>query len=413
MTITMTWEILLQDEKAKPYKEKLSEITDALYKNIDKVDKNIGLMGGKMGLALYFFYYAKFMAEDKWADVAVDLISDIFDEINNDFTYHTHAGGLAGIGWSIELLAQNEFIDTDTNDVLEALDPYLHKAMIYDITNKNYDFLHGAVGNGTYFLSRMSNPASKDYISELVDHLEKNSETEEDGAVKWFSVLNRDDGTEGYNISLSHGSAAIIAFLGKCVEAGINKEKAEPLLAGAVQYLLKNRMDRTKFNSHFPSWIPKEQKAPLHPSRLAWCYGDLGISSALLHTARSVGNKEWEKIATEILVDSANRTDIQENAVVDAGLCHGAAGIMHIYNRAYHNTGIEKLKETTLYWAEKTLEFARFEDGMAGYKAWHTEKYGGWIAETGFLEGASGIGLGLISLVSDIVPGWDRGLYLS
>jgi lantibiotic modifying enzyme len=407
----MTWEILIKDEQTKPYTDKLAEISECLLKNTDKLENNIGLMGGKIGVALYFFYYARLCGEDKYADYAVDLISGIFDVINNDFTYHTHAGGLAGIGWSIELLAQNEFIDTDTNEVLEALDPYLHKTMIYDIQSENYDFLHGAVGNGTYFLSRLSNPKAKEYLEELVDELDKISQKDEDGAIKWSSILDRETGKKGYNLSLSHGIAAIIAFLGKVVEAGIHKEKASRLLKGAVQYLLKYKLDREKFASNFPSWISEED--PLTQSRLAWCYGDLGIGTSLWHTARSVGNKEWEKIAGDVLLDSTSRRDIQQNAVIDAGLCHGAAGIMHIYNRAYHYTGNEVFKETALYWAEQTLKLAKFDDGYAGYKAWHTEKYGGWQPEAGFLEGVTGIGLAFISMISDVEPAWDRSLYLS
>jgi hypothetical protein len=56
---------------------------------------------------------------------------------------------------------------------------------------------------------------------------------------------------------------------------------------------------------------------------------------------------------------------------------------------------------------------AVYKDGIAGYKAWHTEKYGGWVAESGLLEGIAGIGLMLVSIVSDIEPKWDRCLFLS
>lgn len=406
------WEILIKDEKkAAPYKEKLSEIAEALVKHTGDLKDNIGLMGGKIGVALFYFYYAKLLAEDKYADYGVELISDVFDVINNDFTYHTHAGGLAGIGWTVEHLAQNDFIDTDTNEILADLDPYLHKAMIFDIENGNYDFLHGAVGNGVYFLSRTTSEKSKDYLKELIDQMDKISHKDEDGARKWLSTLNQEEGSKGYNLSLSHGIASIIVFLGKVLETGIYNEKVTTLLNGAVQYLLKYKLDRKKFHSNFPSWISESD--PLTASRLAWCYGDLGISTALWLAAQSAGNKDWEKIAVDVLLDSTARKDIKENTVLDAGLCHGAAGIMHIYNRAYYYTGIDTFKELALYWAEHTLKFAKFEDGYAGYKAWRTEKYGGWTPEVGFLEGISGIGLALISLISDIEPKWDRTLFIS
>jgi lantibiotic modifying enzyme len=406
------WEILITDEKkAAPYKEKLSTIAETLVKHTEDLKNNIGLMGGKIGVALFYFYYAKLMAEDNYADYGVELISDVFDVINNDFTYHTHAGGLAGIGWTVEHLAQNDFIDTDTNEILEDLDPYLHRSMIFDIENGNYDFLHGAVGNGLYFLSRMTSEKSKNYLKELIDQMDKISHKDEDGARKWLSTLNFEEETQGYNLSLSHGIASIIVFLGKVLETGIYNEKVSILLNGAVQYLLKYKLDREKFLSNFPSWISETD--PLTASRLAWCYGDLGISTALWQAAQSTGNKDWEKIAVDVLLDSTARKDVKENTVLDAGLCHGAAGIMHIYNRAYHYTGIDTFKELTLYWAEQALKFATFKDGYAGYKVWRTEKYGGWTPEAGFLEGICGIGLAFISLISDIEPKWDRALFIS
>ena len=432
----MTWEILMNEKEAAPYKEKLSVISDTLIKHYEEVKKkenekpaaetetgeaphpriagdNIGLLGGKAGMALFFFYYAKLTNDDKYADYGAELISDIFDDINNAEGYilHTHGGGLAGVGWTVEHLAQNDFLDTDTNEVLETLDPYLHKTMINDITNENYDFLHGAVGNGVYFLNRLGNAKSRDYLKDLIDQLDRTSHKDDDGARKWLSILNREEGTKGYNLSLSHGIASIIAFLGKVVEQGIETEKASLLLNGAVQYLLKFKLDRSKFASNFPSWISETE--PLGQSRLAWCYGDLGIGIALWQAAQSMANKEWAEIASNTLLDSTARKDIKENAVIDAGLCHGAAGITHIYNRAFNYTGIDTFKESTLYWAQQTLNLATHDDGYAGYKAWHTEKYGGWISEAGLLEGISGIGLAFISLISDIEPKWDRCLFMS
>lgn len=411
----MTWEILIKDKDAEPFKKKLVEIAEYLMNDAGPAG-NPGLMGGDIGLALFFFYYAKFTDDDKYAEYGVNLISDVFDAINDEekpFTYHTHAGGLAGIGWCVEHLAQNGFLDADTDEILEALDSYIHRAMMYDIGSGNYDFLHGAVGNGTYFLSRLSNPKAKDYLIDLVDKLDEIAHREDDGAVKWLSVLNREEGNEGYNLSLSHGITAVIAFLGKVVEAGVCVEKASQLLEGAVKYLLKYRMDNWKETQlHFPSWVPLEGPVP-EGSRLAWCYGDLGIGITLWHTAKSVGNSAWEKIAVEVLGSTATRVDMKKSGTVDAGLCHGTAGNMHIFNRAYQNTGIEAFKTTALFWAKATLELAVHEDGAAGYKAWHTEQYGGWKAEIAFLEGVAGIGLALISMLSDIESRWDRTLYIS
>jgi hypothetical protein len=58
------WEILIKDEKeAAPYKEKLSEIAETLVKHTEGLKDNIGLMGGKIGVALFFLYFCKILSE--------------------------------------------------------------------------------------------------------------------------------------------------------------------------------------------------------------------------------------------------------------------------------------------------------------------------------------------------------------
>ncbi|MCP4157109.1 MAG: hypothetical protein GY757_55875 [bacterium] len=170
-------------------------------------------------------------------------------------------------------------------------------------------------------------------------------------------------------------------------------------------------MEPGKFLSTFPSWVGDDY--PPLESRLAWCYGDLGMGVALWQAGKIAGNKEWEEEAVEILLKTTERREPKQNAIVDAGLCHGAAGNAHIYNRMYINTGNEAFKEAALYWLDLTLKMAVYEDGFAGYKVWHTEEYGGWQNENGFLEGIAGIGLAIFSFVSELEPKWDYSLYLS
>jgi lantibiotic modifying enzyme len=194
------------------------------------------------------------------------------------------------------------------------------------------------------------------------------------------------------------------------IDAGVYKDKASTLLEGAVTFLLHQSLDTGKFFSNFPSWVAGD---PPGQSRLAWCYGDLGNAIALWQASQSTGSKTWQDKAVDVILHAAKRRDIKENMVFDAGICHGGAGISHIFNRMYHYTGNEECKDTALYWYDQTLKFATYKDGFAGFKVWRTEEYGGWIKEYGFLEGVSGIGLALISAISDIEPAWDRSLLIS
>ena len=232
--------------------------------------------------------------------------------------------------------------------------------------------------------------------------------------IKWISEINVDNETREkvFNLSMSHGIASLVLILGKIYTLGINKKQTEILITGAINYIVSQEQETEKYYSYFSSTI-KTISNQNGASRLAWCYGDLGISVAIWNASQIIKNKEWENKALEILHYSTNRTDLAKNRVIDAGLCHGAAGIAHIFNRMYINTKDKEFKKAADYWYAETLKMANHKESLSGYKAWRSEEYGGWIEYFGFLEGIAGIGLTLMSAISDIEPDWDEILLLS
>ncbi len=410
----MKWTAIVEEDKVGKFGKKLTEIEEVVrreYKNMDK--ENLGLMGGKVGTALFLFYYSKYKEDDTFSEMGMELIEEVFEKVNDGFTYHTFAGGLAGIGWVVDHLFKTGFIEGDSNETLEDIDEYLHKAMILEIQNKQFDYLHAGIGLGIYFLSRLESGKSKDYLVECVDELDKISIKEEGGGIKWRSTLEREKKSEGFNMSLSHGISSIIVFLSRVIAAGIHKDKAAALLEGAVTFLLQHEMDTTKYHSMFPSWVAEKPEVSIPPSRLAWCYGDLGNTLALWQAGKSMNKKEWQDKAVETILFNAKRLDVKEQSVRDAGLCHGSFGLAHIYNRMYQLTGKELCKTTARYWFDESLKFDTYEDGFAGYKSWRMDSLGGPVNDLAFLEGVSGMGLALISFLSDTEPLWDRALLMS
>jgi len=388
---------------------KLSQIEEILISQKEAFESGQGLMGGKLGIALFFLYYAKMTNRQKPYDFGLELISKVFDDINNGFNFHTHASGLAGIGTSLTLLTEADLLDADLNEILDGLDEYLYTLMIFEIQNGNYDFLHGSVGLALYFLKRKTND-SKKYLAEFIKELDKIATKDEEG-IRWISEIDREKHTNGYNLSLSHGLSSIIIFLSKVYSAGIVKDKTSELLSGSVKYLLNQQQDTSKSISNFPSWVCETE--PSAYSRLAWCYGDLGIGTALYVLGLNANNEDWKGKGIEVVLHSTKRRDGKVTGVVDAGICHGAAGNAHIYNRMYNYTHRNEFKEAAMYWFEQTLQMAKFDDGLAGYKVWKTPEQGGFQNEYGFLEGIAGIGLAFISAISNIEPKWDECLFLS
>ena len=103
-------------------------IINVLLLNASFID-NLGLMHGKMGIAIYFFHLARETKNPVYEDYAGELIDEIYEEITIN-TPLDFENGLAGIGWGIEYLVQNGFLEADTNEVLEEFD----KRLIHEIT---------------------------------------------------------------------------------------------------------------------------------------------------------------------------------------------------------------------------------------------------------------------------------------
>jgi lantibiotic modifying enzyme len=393
--------------------KKLNNIIDVLDRHVYDENISINLMRGSAGIALFYFYYSKYINNQKYYDKGYELIEKIFDSVGTGNNYQTLAGGLAGFGWLFEHLVQNDILEADTNQVIGDLDNFLYPFMLKEIKMGNYDYLHNASGIVLFFLYRKSNPLVKKYIIDYIDLLDEHSEIDRQ-SLKWKSEIfaKENERVNVYNLSLSHGMASLVAILSKIYSNEINKEKTLKLLKGAINYILSNQFDIKKNLSYFPSYISLDGNKG-EPSRMAWCYGDLGIGLSLWNASKVLVDFELEKKAIEILLHSTKRRDLKENNVLDAGLCHGTAGIAHIFNRMYINTGVSEFGEASEYWFNQTLKIARFDDGLAGYKVWRAEKYGGCTNDYGFLEGIAGIGLALISAVSDIEPKWDECLLLS
>ena len=134
-------------------------IINTLLLNASFID-NLGLMHGKMGIAIFFFHLARETNNAIYEDYAGELIDEIYDEISGN-TPIDFENGLAGIGWGIEYLVQNGFIEADTDEVLEEFDNQILKQFIYNAPTE-LNLLDGLMGIGAYLLKRIQNPQAND-----------------------------------------------------------------------------------------------------------------------------------------------------------------------------------------------------------------------------------------------------------
>jgi hypothetical protein len=96
-------------------------------------------------------------------------------------------------------------------------------------------------------------------------------------------------------------------------------------------------------------------------------------------------------------------------AIEDAGLCHGTAGLAHLYHRLLQLTGEPVFARAARHWLRATLRLRTPGRGIGGYRSLQP---GGWRSVPGVLYGTAGVALALDALLSRDAPDWDVPLGL-
>jgi len=399
----------------KRLKDKLHEIKKIIDRECTEIkDQKIGLLTGASGIALFQFYYAHLFDEETQIDLGIEIITKIMDTIREGYSFPTYCDGITGACWTLEKLMEESFLELDDPDLLANLDTYLYDLMLQNLNNKNYDFLHGAIGYGVYFLKRYENTTSsalkknyEEYLYKLIQGLKNTSNTDNNGRY-WDYTFNNDNKEICCNLSLSHGIASIINFLSRLGIHQVFYPKVVPLINETVQYLLNHKSKNPLSTYTFPHWVSEDTGI----SRLAWCYGDLGIGISLLRAGELLKNDEMYEEAMTVLKHTTKRKNRKEAGIIDSGLCHGVYGVLLIYNFLYKKTKDVLFKEATDFWAEQALDMATHQNGYAGYMGWKGEKKQ-WEPDTCILEGIAGMGLAILSYLFPEKITWDECLLIS
>src|SRR5208282_3699946 len=126
-------------------------------------------------------------------------------------------------------------------------------------------------------------------------------------------------------------------------------------------------------------------------------------------------NDVLDTLVSEML-ETCLKLPFESYNVQDAGLCHGASGVAHIYNRLYQRLGDQRFRDAALVWYERILRMSTPGTGVGGYSKYATTGPGGtaaWEPWPGLLDGSIGIALALLAAVTPVEPRWDRLMLLS
>jgi hypothetical protein len=365
-------------------------------------------------LALFYAYLDAALPGSGYVDRAEarldEAIATMADEASGALGFGLYDGPL-GVAWVTEHLAARTFeFPSDPNEPLDAPLGALLESSPWQL---HFDLISGLVGMGVYALERLDRAAGPAHLASILRRLRELAEPRSPGRTllttpETMVEPERRVHPRGYhNLGVAHGVPGVIGLLAACVERGVAGDEDVALLRDCVAWLLAQRIDAPQGRFAYYSIDGLAHGG----SRTAWCYGDPGVAAVLLRAARVLREPAWEEAALALALDALSRPR-ELDGVVDVTLCHGTAGLGHLFNRLHQATGEAAFAAAARARFADGLLMRRADDSIAGFSAWGTG-VGRWMAEPGFLCGAAGVGLAYLAAATDIEPAWDRLLLAS
>ena len=394
-----TWQPILGGDLGERAWQAVREIAD------DLAELDHGARDVEQAL---FWAYAASAFDDALSHQRLERAADrLASRLETEFAGLALYGGLLGAGWVAHHLSG----DDENQELFEQIDGELDRALTIDTWVTDYDLISGLVGYGVYLVERLRGPRPERAIGALqrvVDHLIALAERDGEHS-RWLTPpamlppSQREMTPDGYyNLGLAHGIPGVVALLGLIQASPARSPRAGDLLERAVSWLRSQKLSTTE-QSCYPGWISPHE--PASPTRTAWCYGDPGVTAALWGAARRVGGT-WEADAIAVARVCAER-EASLCGVVDASLCHGAAGLGHVFNRFYQASQDSLFRDASIRWFTAALDMRR-PGGVGGVFACRFNDGKPRLEpEVSFLEGAIGVGLALLAALG-VDPAWDR-----
>lgn len=375
---------MILEEKAALCLEKIAE---CLTLSDNKLT-TFGYANGLLGKSLFFSYYAAFTENLTYNDWASKTLTASINKLTEPYEGKSFYKELSELGIFLEYARANNILNVETNQILSGIDKIMEKMLEKAMDEKDFDPYTGALMYGSYFLGRSkSKPLLIPMLEKITIWLGKISKKDHQGNVFWVSKLF--DKNNIY-LGISHGLAAIMIYLCRVYEMGIQREMVKEMLINTSKYILKNELDFSTSGYHFPNIVNEENGR----TTLGLCYGDMGVGYSLLRAGILLKNEKITNKALSIFHNCATRKEFSEAGIRDAGILYGASGVALMFDKVYEMTRIREFYDVATDWYEKIIDFSNNENLTAGFEGHFNQHFK--HTNIAFMEGMVGIGCTLI-----------------
>ncbi|MEE4286200.1 MAG: lanthionine synthetase LanC family protein [Mariniphaga sp.] len=358
--------------------------------------QNIGLMHGKTGLALLFYQLAKQTGNTAFETFAGELVDEIVPVLSArqpvDFE-----NGLAGIGWGMEYLVQNGFLEADTDEVLEDFDKQIFKKFLEN-PPANIGLLSGVLGTGYYFLMRIKGAKQKPKniitetnriaIQHICNHLalmlqqpgDTIKEPFKNNTPETINKIKKQDTGPVPVFEITWNLPTLIGFLTEVLELNVQQSEVIKML--------------TKL---FTPSCPALRSPVLQNNRLLMLYSLIRLKNTLVVIPHS-GRNEISILVNQTIEKTVSGLDnekyIKELGSLNFSTRNGIPGIALIHQKLYEQTGDLKYKN------EYTSLLNRFvpQDLINGFRYDYSNPLQTNEQSLGLLQGISGLLLTAVEL---------------
>ncbi|MBU5438429.1 hypothetical protein KQI42_10440 [Tissierella sp. MSJ-40] len=369
--------------------------------------------------------------KEKWEKIGYDICKAIKQDLENYGVVENDIGMISGFGYTCFVVSKY----SRRTGNLKRFSNSLNKLLFDFVTNKaevfkkdpetfmsKYDVISGLSGS-LYYLLDLS--WSEDELKKLEDVISYLVDLTKYYNYKGNSVMNfhitrenqfRDDEKEefpngNFNFGISHGMIGPLIALSKAFSLGY---KVDGLKESIVELFgLYEKFKVYKDNiALWPSQLSLEEyligKCEEEHYHLAssWCYGNISIARGLQKVAKNMSWSEKENLYKDDLINIINQPNANYNLLSPA-LCHGYSSVLSIKTFSYMNdrdyryiNNIEENIDIIIKVFEENNEYIEKHKEVLEDRDNFIE---GYFDDLSLLNGALGISLALLSVISEDV----------
>lgn len=355
------------------------------------------LYSGSSGVVLFFLNLADETQNEQYQKLAIaggdELLASLPQTLNHPAETSLYVG-TGGIGFVLDRLfevTQEKRFREGTQQVVTQLVEAIAKVNAGGSFGQVTDIVSGQAGMGIFLLDAYLRLKRSDALlaaTRIADMLMAQKEAKQHG---WSWPMS--PGFEREMPNFSHGTAGVAFFLAKLHAVTKNKAYLEAALRGGT-YVQHLSNDKGLVYHHAPGG---EQLY-----YLGWCHGPPGTSRLFQQLWYETGDATWLKHANTgmaglLEMDLPNQTT--PGFWNNVGICCGSAGVCSAALERHQHTNKEAFLTLAKQLADTIVSRASQENkGLKWVHAEHRTRPQQLAAQTGYMQGAAGIGILMIDL---------------